>query len=343
MTMPAGRGGSRRNDIPVLLLALFAGPYRVLAFKARSFGGLDTGAMTWISILLLFPLWTGIAFLEASGAALLWLMLIACAYLQMMVKWCSQPPAPDPCVPHCWMGQGEPFLAAVLYFATAAACDNPAAGTYFVIGYACSMAEWRLQRWRRDAPETTLADVVSARQKRFGRIWASSLWPALAPPLGWLRSFLTGKRPAGPAPAGGPAVPAGSPVQVVYASHSGWGRRLATFFVGHTILSLLGLSFFLKIIAVPLALFLASMGYRIGLPDHMKQEVKSTVHRIREALSDEKEELMERFHDKREELQQRFDQRLEQEKQRLREEFSRRKEQMQRGYLPYRSFGERNR
>src|SRR5258708_3797787 len=66
------------------VLRLFAGPYRVIAFKPRSFGGIGLGFATWLGIIIAFPVCVSTLSPDGYVAWPVWVALIASAYLQMI-------------------------------------------------------------------------------------------------------------------------------------------------------------------------------------------------------------------------------------------------------------------
>lgn len=311
------------TDLLVLPLTLLAGPYRALAWKLRSFGGIKPGLATWAGIMFLFPacirLGSPLTAHQALSFPAAWALLIILAYVQMMARWCSTQPPRDPASPQGWAGDAEPLLTAALCVGMTAACGS--GGLLFILlGYAASEAQWRLERrlrsWTPADTESLLAPVrrgLAALDRLPARLAHAIAAATMAVcRFGW---FLIAGRRRTPTP----ATAGGGPV-VIYANPTSWGRRLGTFFIGHALLSALSGFLGFKIIAIPFALFLALMGWRIGLPEQMKQDAKSAIASVKEAIQDEKDELSERFRREREQLEERY----QEEKQRLQDAARRR-------------------
>ena len=201
---------------------LFAGPYRVLAWKFRSFGGIGLGFVTWLGVVA-FPLCTGLPSSSDAWTLAVWGVLIILAYIQMMARWCSTLPPRVPGYPHCWVGRYEPMLAFALAMAAAVAC-GPGGTVIIVLGYACSAAAWRLQRrlstWTpADTPFllaparrclTALDDFLFRLAQGIAAVLTAAChwrWPRAA-------------RRQQPIPAG-----AGARTQVIYTHRTGFGRR----------------------------------------------------------------------------------------------------------------------
>lgn len=310
------------------MLTLLAGPYRAVAFKFGSFGGMGLGSVTWLGILVVFPAYLGVFPPDwpRPGVLWLWAALVVCAYMQMMVPWCIPAPRRDDCSPHCWAGGWEPLLAYALY-AVAAAASDPVGGTYFLIGYASSLAEWRLSRlqrrletWTDGDRERLLAAVggaaapVTRALPPCGRVIQRTvllLASVTAAVLGWVWRFLTGRRQ--PSPAAGP----------YYAPPPSLAGRALSAIAWHMAISTVSGVLGFNILAIPFAIFLALMGWRVGLPEKLKEDVRGVVSNVKELVADKKEEVLERMRVKKDERKERF---AEQE-QKIRDEMSRRKRQ----------------
>ena len=310
-------------DLLIIVLTLFAGPYRVAAYKFRSFGGIGRGLVTWIGIGLVFP-----AFVWASKPEeswwLAWAALAIWGYAQMMAKWCSTAPPLDPPLPHCWLGKAELFLALPLIWVAGVLCGSGGA-VFFLAGYACSTAQSLLHRLRRRleawTPRDTERLLAPARTTAAGVAWASPicgrfllryallLATAIGNALRWFwRRFVA--RPA-PQPA---------PAQGYYAPpRPGIVRGFTRMFINHLIISTITGVIGINVLAIPFAIILWSMGWRVGLPVHVKEQARSYIARAKEAISDEKDEVMEKLRLKREAMEER----LRQERQRFAERFSR--------------------
>lgn len=306
---------------------VFAGPYRILAYKPRAFGGIATGCITWLGVALAFPAFVSVSPTDCWWMA--WAFLASCAYVQMFAQWCSTSPRRDPASPHCWAGRwGEPFLAIALCFAAGVA-GGPGAGLFFVLGFLCSTADWLLRRLRRRwaawTPEDTArlrAPILAAAARLRALAGSAAQWTRWATPIGGrfalrygllaasgVALLLRQARATLAARATQPGLAQG-PV----ARQPGFVSRVATFVVGHTIFSMitgtLGLFGLIKgvglILSIPAAMLLWLLGGKADLPHFAKDDARSVISRAKEALGDEKEELLQRLHDKREALQERF-------------------------------------
>jgi hypothetical protein len=305
-------------DILVALLTLLAGPYRVLAYKLRSFGGIGLGLVTWIGTAAIFPVWIACssetAFLE--GPVYFWLALLTLGYIQTFTKWCSTAPPRDICSPHCWLGRWEPALALVI--SLAAAATGPGGFAFFLAGYACSTAEWLLQRLRRRLKAWTPQDTERLlAPARLAAAWVASTSPvcgrflvhygliaasALAFASRAVWSYL-GERARQRAAALAKAPHAPGP----YQRPPTFFGRVMSHIIASTVLSMItsviGFNIFALILAIPLWL----MGWHVGLPGQVKEKARSVLHNVRESLEDEKDELTERLRRKREEMEDRLD------------------------------------
>lgn len=70
--------------------------------------------------------------------------------------------------------------------------------------------------------------------------------------------------------------------------------------VRHTLFSLLTSAIGFNLLGIPLAIILWVMGWRVGLPGHVKENVQGFFHRITGAVSGEKEAVMEETRGQRE-------------------------------------------
>jgi hypothetical protein len=321
------------------LLALFSGPYRVVAYKLRSFGGIRRGCVTWIGIGLVFP---ACVVISACGEWwwIAWVALVAWAYIQMVAKWCSTSPELDATSSHCWIGRGEPVFAVVLAIAAGMVCG--AGGTmFFLTGYACSTADWLLRRLRlrvetwtpsdtarllaparnavarmtvtgRNAKAwlTAAARMAAARGRSAAPIYSSvmrryglAIAAVAATSLRFVWGFLL-KRAQRP-----PAAPGGH-----YGRPPSFGGRVMSFVVGHMVFSLITgtlgfwgiMKFIGTILAIPAAILLWALGGKPDLPWFAKDDARGAIVRVEEVLADKKDELEERWHDKKEVLQERW-------------------------------------
>jgi hypothetical protein len=326
-------------DMLLTLLPLFSGPYRVVAYKFRTFGGIRRGCVTWIGIGLVFP---ACVVTSACGDLwwIAWVALVVCAYIQMIVKWCSTSPALDVTLPHCWIGRGEPVFAFILACAVAMGC-GAGGGAFVVTGYACSTIDWPLRRlrlrvetwtpgdtarllaparnaiaWTKIATHhaitwlTAYARIATARarwampicfsvMRRYGLAIAS----VMATSLRFVWGFLL-KRAQRP-----PMAPGGH-----YGRPPSFVGRVMTFVVGHLVFSLITgtfgfwgiMKFTGTILAIPAAILLWALGGKPDLPWFAKDDARGAIARVEEVLADKKDELEERWHDKKEVLQERW-------------------------------------
>jgi hypothetical protein len=310
-------------DLLIILLTLFAGPYRVAAYKFRSFGGIGQGLVTWIGIGLVFP-----AFVWASKPEeswwLAWAALAIWGYAQMMAKWCSTAPPLDPALPHCWLGKAELFFAFPLIW-VAGVLSGSGGAAFFLAGYACSTAQWLLHRLRRRleawtprdterlmAPACTTAAGVAKASPICGR-FALRYGLLLASAIGRALRFLWRRFVARPTPQPAPG-------QGYYAPpRPGVVRGFTRYLISHMIFSIITGVIGFNIIGIPFAIMLWFMGWKVGLPVHVKEQARSYIARAKEAISDEKDEVMEKLRVRREAMEET----LRQQKQRFAERFSR--------------------
>jgi hypothetical protein len=327
-------------DSLLSFLTLFSGPYRVVAYKLRSFGGIRRGCVTWIGIALVFP-----ACIVTSTYGdlwwIAWVALVVWAYIQMVAKWCSTSPELDATSPHCWIGRGEPVFAVVLAIVTGMVC-GPGGGAFVVTGYACSTIDWLLRRLRLRVETWTPSDTARLlAPARNTVIWltiaagnavawltataciaAARVRPALpmyssvirhyglaiasvtATTLGYVWLFLV-KRAQRP-----PTAPSEH-----YRRWPSFSSRVTSFVVGHLVFSVitgtLGFWGIMKgigmILAIPAAILLWMVGGKPDLPEFAKEDARGAITRVKEALADKKDELEERWQEKKEALRERWD------------------------------------
>jgi hypothetical protein len=75
---------------------------------------------------------------------------------------------------------------------------------------------------------------------------------------------------------------------------------ITRYITGHMLFSLLTGAIGFNVLAIPLAIILWVMGWKVGLPGHVKENVQGFFHRITGAISDEKDEVMEKLRGQRE-------------------------------------------
>jgi hypothetical protein len=346
----------RAIDVLLALFTLFSGPYRVVAFKFRSFGGIGLGSVTWIGIALAFPACVVVS-THGDSWWMAWVALIVCAYIQMFAKWCSTRPPLDAAFRHCWIGRGEPFFAFVLVFAAGMAC-GPGGTAFFLIGYACSTMDWLLRRLRlrletwtpsdtvrllaparnavarlrvatRNAADrlTASARIAAARVRLALPIYSSvmrhyglAIASLTATTLGYVWGFLRQRAQRPPTAPG-----------EHYTRSPSFSSRVMTFVVGHMVFSFItgaiGFWGIVKgiglILAIPAAIILWAVGGKPDLPDFAKDDARGAMHGFRDALEDKKDQALDRLRGKREELKERWEEGKEQ----ISGEISRRKRQ----------------
>src|SRR6516165_1742820 len=105
----------RLIDVLTGLLTPLAGPYRVIAYRFRSFGGGRDVLLAWFGMAVLCPLAADTPYTDTASVA--WSAFLAWGCLQAMVTWCHASPPRDPARSHCWAGRWEPLLAAALCLA----------------------------------------------------------------------------------------------------------------------------------------------------------------------------------------------------------------------------------
>ena len=262
-------------------LALFAGPYRAFAFKLRTFAGIGLGIVTWLGVLIAFPICIDAFPPQGPWALPAWAALILCAWVQMFFKWCITPPR-DAASPHCWFGKwAEPVFAAALAFAAHATCGFGGM-VFFLTGYGCSTADWLLRRLRRwcqawtpDDTQRLLAPVRIAAARATAWVqWASPICGRLMLRYGLLLASATAtalrclwlflvRRAQQPAP---------TPPQGQYVRPPTFGGRVMSYVVGHMVISAITGVIGFNIIAVPFAIILWFLGWDVSAPWHVKEQ-----------------------------------------------------------------------
>ena len=141
-------------DPIVDLLTVFAGPYRVLAYKGRTFGRTRSAVVTWLGVAVAFPAWqTFITSMDSHNTAWATVVLASITYVKMMHQWCSTKLRRYRGKPDCRVGRFEPALAILL--------GLTACGSFFLVGYGCSAAAWRLVKAQENAERTTAGGKTS--------------------------------------------------------------------------------------------------------------------------------------------------------------------------------------
>ena len=286
-------------------LTPLAGPYRVLAYKFRSFGGIGSGLLTWFGIVFVYG-WCRMRWFRLFEpeplAVPLFAAMVVMGWVQMFAKWCSSREPRDPAESHCWFGRGEPVFALAL---SGAAEYGASMGRYYLAGYLCSSLQIGLARLR-------------------GRLeaWTPEDTERLA---GWARAGAAPLKAL--APRKTEAVAPGATVR-----RTTFAGRVMSHVVAHFViagitgtLGIWGIVKFLGLILViPAWLILwATGGDPGGLPGFAKEDVRSGLERMREAVGETKEELGERLETGKERLKERF----EDGKERVSEEVESRKRQ----------------
>jgi hypothetical protein len=311
----------------LVLLTVFAGPYRVVAFRFRSFPAVGLGVVTWGGVLLAFPACVAV-YPQRGSWWVAWMALILCAYIQTFVKWCSTAPPLDPASPHCWFGKAELFFAFALIYAADAA-SGPGGAVFFLAGFACSTAQCLLQRLRQRfevwTPRDTEWLLAPARTTAAGVSWASPICGRFLFRYGLLLATTIGKALrlfwrrylAKPTPQPGP------PQGYYPPPPQGIVRSFTRYLISHTIFSILTGVIGFNIIGIPFAIMLWFMGWKVGLPHSIKDQARSAISRAKEAISDEKDEVLEKLRLKQEAVEDR----LRQERQRIGERYFNRQRQ----------------
>jgi len=315
-------------DFLSFLLTIFAGPYRALAYRPRAFGGIREGVVTWLGIAIAYPVswasWPGGRSPGDSAFAYCWGLLGLAAYAQMMARWVWG--ALDEKRSHSWAGDGEIAQAAVLA-GVAAWLGSPGAGCFVLAGYAASLAKIGLARLRPTVARWGVSDAVSLAAPVVGvtrstangsaavagrwipvlaERWAAFCAVAVPTAMQALRSLgnvLSSRAVVPVSPEGGSG---GSVVYINTPRQSSFRSRLTAFFIGHWVLGLFGFSIVLKLLAIPMVIFLWFLGFPVGFPGDVKEHVQATISRAQEAMADAKDELGEKVHDKKEAIKRRF-------------------------------------
>jgi hypothetical protein len=258
-------------DQLAVLLTVLAGPYRVVAYKFRSFSGIGHGLLTWIGIGLVFPVCTGF-FSRPDTWWVAWVALAVCGYVQMFVKWCRTAPRLDPASPQCWFGNAELFFVVALVYAANLVC-GPGGAAFFLAGYACSTAQWMLRRLASRPSRDTEWPHASARTTAAGMAYG--------------------------------------PAQGYYPRPPSFGSRVASYLAGHMLFSIITgaigfwgiLKAFGMILTIPAAVLIWMLGGKADLPEFAKHDARSFFSRVADSLRDKKDDVMEKLHLKREAME----------------------------------------
>ena len=302
------------------MLSLLAGPYRVVMYRFRTFGGIGTGLITWAGVILAYPIfvasWTPFGLLENRAFLASWIALVLWSYVQMFAKWCSVAPRREPGVSHCWFGRWEPVFALGLSFAMSAAC-GPGSGRFFLTGYACSVAQIGIVRLRKRlgawTPEDTQRLVSPVRDS------AQRLAPVAIRGAGWTKSALR-KGALSLIPFGmvllhsvkslyGRPAPATSGEAVPATRSPTFMNRVFCHMVASLVLSLVtgAISFraifrcFSFVLAIPLWL----AGWDMSPPADIKDEARSVASQVNEVLHEEQAKVQSRLEKERDEIERR--------------------------------------
>jgi hypothetical protein len=283
-------------DVAQFLVAGFAGPYRVVAYKTRTFGNVAQGFATWAGLVFAFmnssiP-WDDSDSTQFGFAVGSWVLLAGLAYFQMFTKWCSIRPPRDEGIGHCWAGRVEPVVAVAICVLASALWDN---GTFFFVGYGCSLIQVRLARlrrrlagWTSDDTERVMAPIRAGMAwfiettpvfAEFARAKLRLLIPGLAMVAGAVMAFFRGRTAVA---AASPGVPAGVK-QPTFMS------RVFSHVVGSLIISAIGGTVILKVFGLILAIPLWFLGWHVSAPEPVKEEGRRFLGRAREAFEDKKE------------------------------------------------------
>ena len=292
----------RSLTVALALLRLFAGPYRVLAFKSRCFGRWATPSSPGLassSFPVCSPPFPPMVTCPGRSG---WPFSLA-AYVQMIIQWCSKLPPRDAIRPAFLVWQGELFLPAPLlsrvrrsaapavsYSSWPVTC--PASPTACCGGSAAAYRTGRhaIPPGSRPLPLAMNQANVHPPCPPASRSATDGSW--LRPPAqsvnpgGCSRTQATARLQQPP--------PGVSPRKT--ASADGYRRpptflgRVMSHIVASTLImtltSVIGFNIFAFVLAVPLWL----MGWQVGLPGQMKEKGREVMHNIRESFDDEKDE-----------------------------------------------------
>lgn len=316
----------RLIDLLMIPLTLFAGVYRVVAYKPLTFGGIGTGLLTWIGIAAVYP---ACAFPPTPHRAQpwaigLWAALAVVAYVKMFNQWCS-PVRRNPRRSHCWCGSGEPFFAFAFAIAMTAFAGN-GAGMFFFAGFVCSMAQlWllvlrgRLERWTPQDTDRLFAPLRAGQ----ARAAALAAWVKQAVPTAGrfaLARALLGCSFTGMALRAawlfwrGRAAARTAAAATAHARPPTFMGRVGSFLVGHAVWSIvvggLGLGVVFKtiglILTIPAAIIIWIAGGEARLPGYAEDATHSTISRIEAGLKGQKDKALKRLGHEREEWEERL-------------------------------------
>lgn len=280
----------------IALATPFAGPYRLLAWKPRTFGGFGTGLLTWFGIFFLYPVMGTIS----PAFAYCWLALILLAWIKMFAQWCSNKPRRDEGENHYWFGSYELVFATILLLLARLIGSR----WFFEAGFVCSLLQTSLVNLRRRlegwTPEDTerlvrpLRDVApEAAQVKAGATSAGSIGLSILRYAFWRK----------PTP-----VAQGSGV-VVYQPLT-LTQRVKSHLVAHMIISFfggaLGINVLAAVVSLALALPLWMMGAEVHLPSFATAPIWGLYERVKNGLAETKEKAVERLKDKQEEIKERW-------------------------------------
>jgi hypothetical protein len=345
----------RSLTVALAVLRLFAGPYRVIAFKSRTFGGIGQGFATWLGVALVFPV--SVAAFSPDGYVPwpVWLALVIITYAKMTVQWCSTLPPRDENALHFRLPTGELVFACLASYVASILC-GPGGFVFFIAGYIASLADYLLRRIRSRCQDWTPEDTarlllpfhtimsqakrstaVSARfTLRHGLLLATATGTLLA---NLWRLFRERRQkavyqptPSGfgmagqPTPSGfgmaGQPPPnafamAGQPSPMYYRRPPTFLGRVMSHIVASTLIMTLTSVIGFNIFALILAVPLWIMGWHVAIPGQMKEHAREVMHNVRESFDDGKDEMIDRLREKREAIKERFGDAREEFKERL--------------------------
>lgn len=308
--------------IPLVLLTLLAGPYRAVAFKLGTFGGVGTGLLTWAGIIIGYPVCVALSGPPDSPQGFLfsWGALILIGWIKMFACWCSSQPRRDAGQSHCWAGSSEPLIALMIGM-TAAAGSGLGGFVFFLAGYASSLVQIGLVRlrlfckaWTPEDTKRVLSPVGmgTVRAAAGLRVGAMSLAPVAMAVFALTKSlFARAAQPAAADVQAEGAVAGAAGVVTPGVATPGYrppsfSGRVMSHIVAHFVISLItgaiGIGVILKYFTYVLAFILMLLGWELNPPDAVKEEANDVMQRGAELYGHEKAELGERFDEGRESL-----------------------------------------
>lgn len=317
---------SRFIRVLMVLLTLSAGPYRVVAYKFRTFGNIGLGLLTWVGILVGYPLaillWPPDEPEELPPILWSWLALVLMGYVQMFAKWCASERR-DERFGHCWFGRLEPVFACGLYMTSLHTLGTGPA-MFFLTGYGCSVTQLTLghvlQRCEAWTPEhtarlvnrlngwvawgkVTFPVVASAayRHSRFVTVVTGSFL------LRGVKYLFTKKpMPDGQSPHVRPPSFMSRVMSHMFAS-----------MIWSAFSSLVGFNLISVVCGLLLAIPLYLMHWEIKPPSTFKEDARSFISRAKDVISDKEEKAAEYVRDKKEEMSERVEEKADELKERF--------------------------